>query len=59
MRSKTRSTLFIAAVSTAVAVSVIALARETSAFELLGYALFFFAIQVAAASQRNQRRCSG
>jgi uncharacterized membrane protein len=59
MRSRTRSTLLIAVVSTAVAVGVIAIAREASALELLGYALFFFAIQVAATSQRNQKRCSG
>jgi hypothetical protein len=59
MRSQTRSALLIAAVSTAVAVGVIALAREVPRLELLGYALFFFAIQLAAASQRHQKRCSG
>lgn len=59
MRSQTRSSLLIAAVSTAVAVGLIAMAREVSALELLGYALFFFAIQVGATSQRNQKRCSG
>jgi len=59
MRSRSRPALLIAAVSTAVAVGVIALAREVSTQELLCYALFFFAIQVAATSQRHQKRCTG
>lgn len=56
---RSRPALLIAAVSTAVAVGLISVAREVSALELLSYAVFLFAIQIAAASQRNQKRCSG
>jgi hypothetical protein len=59
MRTRTRSTVLIAAASTAVAVGLIAVAREATTQELLRYAVFFFAIQIAATSQRNQKRCSG
>lgn len=59
MHSRTQFALFLAAASTALAVSIIALAGNASPRELSGYALFFFSIQVAATSQRNQKRCSG